>query len=66
MSGKSWADLIMNNFSVRAAAFTRSNIVKAVSKSHIIQSMDMPWTQVPLDHCGIFCWTIQLKGKSKV
>ena len=27
--------------------------------------MDIPWTQIPLDHCEIFCWSLQPKGKSK-
>jgi len=28
--------------------------------------MDIPWTQVPLDHCRIFHQTLQPKEKSKV
>ncbi len=67
ISVQSWADLIMHNFSIRAELqFTGTELVKAVSKSHISQSMDIPWTQVPLDHCGIFCWVLQPKGKTKV
>jgi len=67
MSAQSWSDLIMHNFFIRAELqFTGSDLVKAVSKSHTSLSMDITWTQVPLDHCGIFCWTLQPKGKSKV
>ena len=67
MSAQSWADFIMHNFSIRAELqFTRTYLVNAVSKSHISQSMDIPWAQVPLDHCAICCWTLQPKGKSKV
>jgi len=40
--------------------------VKDVSKTHISQSIDIQWSRVPLDCCGIFHWTLQPKGKSKV
>jgi hypothetical protein len=28
--------------------------------------MDVPWTQILPDHCGIFCHVLQPKGKSKI
>ena len=66
MSAQTWADIIIHNFSIQPELqFNGASLVKALGKSHLSESMDIPWTQIPPDHCGIFRQTLQPKGKSK-
>ena len=66
MSAQTWADIIIHNFSIQPELqFNGAALVKALGKSHLSESMDIPWTQIPPDHCGIFRQTLQPKGKSK-
>ena len=66
MSAQTWADIIIHNFSIKPELhFNGASLVRALGKSHLSESMDIPWTQIPPDHCGIFRRTLQPKGKSK-
>jgi hypothetical protein len=66
MSAQTWADIIIHNFSIQPELqFNGASLGKALGKSHLSVSMDIPWTQIPPDHCGIFCQMLQPKGKSK-
>jgi hypothetical protein len=67
MSAHTWADTIIHNFSIQLELqFNGTSLVRALGNSHLRESMDIPWTQVPPDNCGIFCWMLQPKGKSKM
>ena len=67
MSAQTWAEIINHNFSIQPELqFDGKALVGAIKRSHLSESMDVPWTQIPIDHCGIFCHALQPKGKSKI
>jgi hypothetical protein len=67
MSNQTWADIINHNFSIQPELqFDGKALVGAIKQSHLSESMDVPWTQIPPDHCGIFRHVLQPKGKSKI
>ncbi len=66
MSGQTWADIIIHNLSIKLELhFNGASLVRALGKSLLKELMDIPWTQIPPDHCGILRRMLQLKGKSK-
>ena len=67
MSAQTWAEIINHNFSIQPELqFDGKALVGAIKQSHLSESMDVPWTQIPIDHCGIFRRVLQPKGKSKI
>ncbi len=66
MSAQTGADIIIHNFSIKPELqFNGASLVRALGKSHLRESMDIPWAQIPPDHCGIVRRMLQPKGKSK-
>ncbi len=66
MSTQTWAEIIIHNFSIKPELqFIGASLVRALGKSHLSESMDIPWAQIPPNHCGIFRRMLQPKVKSK-
>jgi hypothetical protein len=67
MMAQTWAHIIIHNFSIKTELhFNVASLVRALGKSHLNESMNIPWTQIPPNQCGIFCQMLQPKGKSKL
>ncbi len=67
MSAQRWAEIINHNFLIQPELqFDEKALVGAIKQSHLRESMDVPWTQIPPHHCGIFRCVLQPKGESKI
>jgi hypothetical protein len=65
MSAQTWAEVICSHFRISPELhFDGKMLTNAISRQkHFTVSLDIPWTNIPNDHNGIFCRTQKINGK---